>query len=140
MYQVIRYVIESGAYALGDLLFQIDTFWVQGDLTEEQRQELIQAARENANPENSYEPLQEQVAALGARLDALESRVTAIEKGQPEEPPQDPGEYPEYRQPSGAHDAYNTGDKVAFEGEHYVCKMDGCVWNPKDYPQGWTKQ
>lgn len=140
MYQVIRYVIESGAYALGDLLFQIDTFWVQGDLTEEQRLELIQAARENANPENSYEPLQEQVAALGARLDALESRVTAIEKGQPEEPPQDPGEYPEYRQPSGAHDAYNTGDKVTFEGEHYVCKMDGCVWSPKDYPQGWTKQ
>ena len=139
MYQVIRYVIESGSYALGDLLFQIDTFWVQGDLTEEQRLELIQAARENANPENSYEPLQKQVAALGARMDALESRVTAIEKGQPEEPPQDPGEYPVYKQPSGSHDAYKTGDKVPFEGEHYVCQMDCCVWRQKDYPQVWAK-
>ena len=139
MYQVIKYVIQSGAYALGDLLFQIDTFWVQGDLTQEQRLELIEAARENANPENSYDPLQKQVDALAERLAAVERRVAAIEKGEPEDPPVDPGEYLEYKQPSGAHDAYNTGDKVTFEGERYVCQMDGCVWSPKDYPQGWEK-
>lgn len=49
-------------------------------------------------------------------------------------------EWPEFVQPTGAHDAYNTGDKITFNGEHYVCTMDGCVWSPSEYPQGWEKQ
>lgn len=49
-------------------------------------------------------------------------------------------EWPDYVQPSGAHDAYNTGDKVTFEGVHYVCRIDGCVWSPTAYPAGWEKQ
>ena len=27
-------------------------------------------------------------------------------------------EYPEWVQPTGAHDAYNTGDKVSYNGKH----------------------
>lgn len=49
-------------------------------------------------------------------------------------------EWPEYVQPAGSHDAYNTGDKVTFNGEHYVCKIDGCTWSPEAYPAGWEKQ
>lgn len=53
---------------------------------------------------------------------------------------QDPGdEWPEYVQPTGVHDAYMTGDKVTFEGEHYICQIDNCVWSPRDYPAGWLK-
>ena len=33
-------------------------------------------------------------------------------------------EYPEWVQPTGAHDAYNTGDKVSYNGKHYVCTID----------------
>lgn len=50
------------------------------------------------------------------------------------------GEWPEWVQPTGAHDAYNKGDKVTFEGEHYISTIDGNVWSPKDYPAGWDKQ
>ena len=46
-------------------------------------------------------------------------------------------EYPDFKQPTGAHDAYNTGDKVTFNGKHYICKMDACTWSPSDYPAGW---
>lgn len=49
-------------------------------------------------------------------------------------------EWPEFVQPTGAHDAYNTGDKVTYNGAHYVCKTDGCVWSPDDYPAAWEKQ
>lgn len=49
-------------------------------------------------------------------------------------------EWPEFVQPTGAHDAYKTGDKITFNGEHYVCKMDGCTWSPQDYPAAWEKQ
>lgn len=52
--------------------------------------------------------------------------------------PQD--EWPEWVQPTGSQDAYMTGDKVTFEGEHYISLIDNNVWSPKDYPQGWEKQ
>ena len=48
-------------------------------------------------------------------------------------------EWPEFVQPTGAHDAYNTGNKVTYKGEHYVCKTDSCVWSPDDYPDAWEK-
>lgn len=39
-------------------------------------------------------------------------------------------EWPEWVQPTGAHDAYNTGDKVSHNGKHWVSTMDGNVWEP----------
>ena len=45
------------------------------------------------------------------------------------------GEYPEWVQPTGAHDAYNTGDKVSYNGKHYVCTIDGNAYAPDVY--GW---
>ena len=49
-------------------------------------------------------------------------------------------EWPEWIQPTGAQDAYNKGDKVTYKGEHYICLIDGNVWSPDDYPQGWEKK
>ena len=46
--------------------------------------------------------------------------------------------WPEWVQPLGAEDAYNTGDKVTFEGAHYISLIDGNVWSPTAYPQGWS--
>lgn len=57
------------------------------------------------------------------------------------EPSPDPGpgetEYPDWVQPSGAHDAYNTGDIVRYNGVLYRSKIDGNVWSPDAYPAGW---
>ena len=47
------------------------------------------------------------------------------------------GVIPEWVQPSGAHDAYNVGDQVIFEGQIYVSVIDGNTWSPATYPQGW---
>ena len=44
-------------------------------------------------------------------------------------------EYPEWVQPTGAHDAYNTGDKVSYNGKHYVCTIDANTYAPNVY--GW---
>ena len=46
-------------------------------------------------------------------------------------------EYPEWVQPTGAHDAYNTGDKVSYNGKHYVCTADANIYAPGVY--GWTE-
>ena len=51
-----------------------------------------------------------------------------------------PGEIPVWRQPTGAQDAYNTGDKVHFPTASdpvYESMIDNNVWSPADYPQGW---
>ena len=45
-------------------------------------------------------------------------------------------EYPEWVQPTGAHDAYNIGDKVTYKGNHYVCDINGNVYAPGVI--GWT--
>lgn len=44
-------------------------------------------------------------------------------------------EYPEWVQPTGAHDAYNIGDKVTYNGKHYVCTADANAYAPDVY--GW---
>lgn len=46
-------------------------------------------------------------------------------------------EWPEWVQPTGAHDAYNVGAKVAHNGKHWLSDMDGNVWEPGVY--GWTE-
>lgn len=46
-------------------------------------------------------------------------------------------EYPDFKQPTGAHDVYMTGDKVTFEGKHYVCLRDNVAHSPKDLPDAW---
>lgn len=45
--------------------------------------------------------------------------------------------YPEWVQPLGASDAYNTGDVVSYNGTLYESLIDGNVWSPADYPAGW---
>ena len=48
-------------------------------------------------------------------------------------------EWPEFVQPTGAHDGYKKGDKVTFEGKHYISLIDANVWSPTAYPAGWKE-
>lgn len=45
--------------------------------------------------------------------------------------------WPEWVQPTGAHDAYNRGDKVSYNGKHYICTADANVYAPGVY--GWEE-
>ena len=51
-----------------------------------------------------------------------------------------PGEIPVWRQPTGAQDAYQAGDKVWYpdvDTTVYESTIDNNVWSPEAYPQGW---
>lgn len=48
-----------------------------------------------------------------------------------------PTEYAAWVQPTGAHDAYNIGDKVTFNGHLWESLIDANVWSPTVYPAGW---
>lgn len=41
-------------------------------------------------------------------------------------------EWPEWVQPTGAHDAYNMGDKVSHNEKHWVSLIDANVYEPTE--------
>jgi hypothetical protein len=45
----------------------------------------------------------------------------------------------EWKQPTGAHDAYNIGDRVLFNGKTYESVINANVWSPAVYPAGWKE-
>lgn len=45
--------------------------------------------------------------------------------------------YPVWSQPTGAHDAYNAGDVVSYNGSLYRSLIDGNVYAPDTYSAGW---
>ena len=47
-------------------------------------------------------------------------------------------EWPEWIQPTGAHDAYSKGDKVSHNEKHWVSDIDANVYEPGVF--GWTEQ
>lgn len=51
-----------------------------------------------------------------------------------------PGEIPVWRQPTGAQDAYMTGDMVHYptaDDPVYRSVIDNNIWSPEAYPAGW---
>lgn len=132
MYEIVKNVIMSTRFELSDMLRKIDVLWLQGDLTDTQKEELVKLAREKANPEMSVNVLK--------RLDDIEKRVRALEDNKPVLPA--PGEDPEY--PNYVPDkVYRKGDKITFKGKKYLCVLneytDSTTWNPETYPAYWQE-
>ena len=53
-----------------------------------------------------------------------------------------PGEIPVWKQPTGAQDAYNKGDRVWYPAKFttvYVSLIDANVYSPDAYPAGWKE-
>ena len=78
-----------------------------------------------------YQVLQEHTSTAEWVPDATASLYKAI--GITEEG------YPEWVQPLGASDAYNTGDIVSYNGVLYKSLIDGNTWSPEAYPAGWEQ-
>ena len=126
MKSIIENVIKKGGYDLEDLLAKIDIFFAEGKLTAEERDALYALAR--VKPEAQYD-LKAEIEKLWLAVKALQNGSTEGESGDTE--------VKDYAQPTGAHNAYNKGDRVLFDGKVYVSTIDGNVWSPLVYPNGW---
>ena len=143
MFATFQTIINAGGYDLADLTERIKTMYAMGELTEEEMKQLLEQAQENAKPDDSYAPLNERVTAIETLQREVEARLGKLESGsstETGEPEESADEWPEYVQPTGAHDAYHVGNKITYNGKHYTCVMDGCVWTPDTYPQGWREE
>lgn len=149
MYGIIKAVIERKDYELASILKKIDTLWAENELTDEQREELITLARENADPKNSYATLEKQVDSLfenmgemGKTLTEVLTRLSVLE-GEEVEPKEPTEEYPAWVQPTGAHDAYHNGDGMTYtDGIKYDCIAPegvAVVWPPDVMPSYWKE-
>ena len=72
-----------------------------------------------------------------AGWDEVDGDGTVTPEPDPGTDPEEPTTYPDWVQPSGSHDAYNTGDIVRYNGVLYRSKIDGNTWAPDAYPAGW---
>lgn len=77
-----------------------------------------------------YQPLQPHTAQMGWTPDIVPALFRKIGK------PTASG-YPAWEQPTGAHDAYQIGDRVMFNGHVYESLINANVWSPTGYPAGW---
>lgn len=153
MYEIFKNVINSKEYSLEDILKKIDTKWVQSEITDEQKKELVTLAQTNANPENSNAPLQKQIEELSKKHITLEETVTTlsatvqkiketVESGgtvvpEPEPTPQE--EYPAWEPYNGIPPVkWQVGSKVSHNGKKWESMVANNVWEPGAFGVGDT--
>ena len=146
MFDVVMNVIKSKNYELKDILTKIDTLWVQGSITEEQRLSLITEAQNNAMVENSIDVLSK-LYEVDMRVKAIEETIKKLLDGENQGGTEEGGteeggteEETTTYLPYIAGNWYRNGDKVSYGEENYVCiAPDGvvCVWSPVDFPDYW---
>ena len=120
MFETFQTLINAGGYDLADLTERIKTIYVMGDLSEEEMKQLLEQAQTNAKPDDSYAPLADRVKAIEEWETTIEERLSKLESGSSTDPgeTEEPGDkWPEYKQPTGAHDAYHVGDKITYNGK-----------------------
>lgn len=147
MYEIIKNIITYEPYNLQDIIKKINTVWVRGDITEEQKDELIQLANENAKPENSNAEQDKQIDYLLEHVQTLETTVT--EQGNkiqtiidklaeggtivPDpEPEPEPEEFPEWYAWDGIQRPipWQLDSKCTHNGKKWVSLVNDNVWEP----------
>lgn len=124
MKAIFKTVISKGDYDLTTLLNKIDTYYVEGKLSEADRAELYNLAR--ATPKAQYN-IQEEIEKLWSAIRELQNKEVDTD-------------VKDFIQPTGAHNAYHIGDRVRYKGYIYTCLLDNCVWSPDTLPSAWEKE
>ena len=126
--------IDDGGFDLEEIIGVINYYHIHGRITTEERESLIDAARAKAAEALTVDP-KEEILALWTAVRELQAKVSAFEGGSAKPG----GDWPDYVQPTGAHDAYGIGAQVTYNGKHYRSLIDNNVWSPDTYPQGWEE-
>ena len=132
-------IISGNDFDLTELTERINFYYIKGDLTAEDRQELLEAARNKAAIAQPIDSRTE-ILQLWESIAEIRNRLTALEGNSSSGGEEPVDEWPEFVQPTGAHDAYQVGDKITFNNTHYICIIANCIWSPEVYPQGWREE
>ena len=133
----IEKVINAGGYDLADMIDRIIKLYAASRITYTDAEALIALASEKAAHCDSLPPLAERIMALEEGFRELAERVAELAAGDEPGSAEPNDEWPEYVQPTGAHNDYRKGDKITYKGKRYTCVKNNVVWPPDVYPQGW---
>ena len=128
MKSIFENVIARRQQDLISLLKRIDSYHIEGKLTDAERDDLYVRARDGAEVENSIDVM--------AKLIELEGRISKLEQAESNTPTDKPEEYVVGKW-------YYRTDRISFEGSVYTCTApEGfvCTWSPSEYPAYWQKE
>ena len=134
LYGIIKQVIESKDYKLSEITGRIEKRCFEGRISEEERDELLAMANQNASADKEKAAMQNQIDALFGIVGELALEIKAL-KGTageaPEETPEETEEYPEWERWNGIDKIpYQTDSKVTHNGVKYISMVDNNIWEP----------
>ena len=131
MYDIVKNVIISGDFRLSDMQTKIDTLWVQGDLTEDERNELIANYQTICQTGIRSSRTDRIVKQLLAKYESLDERVTKLENGGVTPEPPTGVEIPVWEPWDGISDQYQYGAVVTVDQKYYISVHQGQnTWMP----------
>ena len=139
MFETFQTIINAGGYDLADLTGRIKTMYAMGELSEDEMTQLLDSAAANADQDAMLPDVVERVGALETRIAAVEERVGKLEAGcvEPGEPKEPVDEWPEWVRPTSKDTQYRKGDKVTFNGRHYICVKNNVSSSPDEDQKSW---
>lgn len=129
-YEIFKSVILSGAFQLEDMLDKITTMWVQGALTEEEKNELILMAHTHTTVDGNRAPVQAQLDAIFVILDEVLLEIAKLKNGVQEEPEEPEEVCAWYRWDGVGVIPWQTGVQCSHNGVVYTSAIDNNVWEP----------
>ena len=134
LYNIIKQVIESKDYKLSEITGRIEKRCFEGRISEEERDELLAMANQNASADKEKAAMQNQIDALFGIVGELALEIKALKEGTgeaPEETPEETEEYPEWQRWNGIDKIpYQEGSKCTNNGEKYISMVDNNIWEP----------
>ena len=136
MTNLLRNVIRNGGMPLTQVSERIETMYLTGRISAEERNELIELMHAKASPENETGGWKEMYTVLAVKYNTLEARVKALEAAGGEQEGETGNEgaqlVPEWQPWDGVSGGYVKGDVVLHGGKYYISEYEGAVnvWEP----------
>ena len=137
MFDIIKSTIFAGGYKLVDIQHKIKKFYMLGDLTEVQMDELLVLASGGVSTDAERPETLRLIQTLAEKVEELVERIEVLESGSettetPENPEQpEPIVYPEWTPWNGISKDYQKGAIVSHNGDLWQSVHEGQnVWEP----------
>ena len=126
MFEVIQSVISAGGYKLTTMQEKIKRFYLRGNITEAEMDELLAMAAVGASTDGERPELLAMIQSLAADVASMKERIDALEGKSVEET-----EYPVWKPWDGISNDYQYGAIVSHNGTLWESDFNGQnVWEP----------
>ena len=133
MYEIIKNIIENGAFRVSDLTNKIDTLWAESKLSDDERSQLVQMMVDYLNPASEAPELKEMYERLEARVATLEEEVKKLKGEEPGGGEEGTVTVPAWEPWDGISDKYKYGAVVTHNGKYFLDVLQGMqnTWEPE---------